>query len=150
VSHKKAATCYSRLGCAPWCILATHASVSLCLSAGMMTCRVNILTSTKTQMRVLPRLSVSTLPCLTTSTDARSPTKKKKIWVEGQHVPLLHAVVLLLRASRVRLIDFTASRLQTPGCDVVFCDLEGEDGLFDGPKGKPQFETYRCARLVHI
>jgi hypothetical protein len=45
---------------------------------------------------------------------------------------------------RVRLIDFTASRLQTPGGDVVFCDLEGEDGLFDGPKGKPQFETYRC------
>lgn len=27
---------------------------------------------------------------------------------------------------------------------MVFCDLEGEDGLFDGPKGKPQFETYRC------
>lgn len=63
-------------------------------------------------------------------------------------MPLLHAVVLLLHAFRVRLIDFTASRLQTPGCDVVFCDLEGEDGLFDGPKGKPQFETYRYARLV--
>lgn len=48
----------------------------------------------------------------------------------------------------MRLIDFTASRLQTPGGDVVFCDLEGEDGLFDGPKGKPQFETYRCACVV--
>lgn len=47
----------------------------------------------------------------------------------------------------MRLIDFTASRLQTPGGDVVFCDLEGEDGLFDGPKGKPQFETYRCVDM---
>lgn len=44
---------------------------------------------------------------------------------------------------RVRLIDFTASRLQTPGGDVVFCDLEAEDGIFDGAKGHPQFETYR-------
>lgn len=45
--------------------------------------------------------------------------------------------------SVVSLIDFTASRLQTPAGDVAFCDLEAEDGLFDGPKGKPQFETYR-------
>lgn len=43
----------------------------------------------------------------------------------------------------VCLIDFTASRLQTPGGDVAFCNLELEDGLFDGPKGKPQFEAYR-------
>jgi hypothetical protein len=47
--------------------------------------------------------------------------------------------------AEVTLIDFTASRLQTPGGDVAFCDLEGEEGLFDGPKGKPQFETYRWA-----
>jgi serine/threonine-protein kinase haspin len=46
--------------------------------------------------------------------------------------------------AEVTLIDFTASRLQTPGGDVAFCDLEAEEGLFDGPKGKPQFETYRC------
>lgn len=45
----------------------------------------------------------------------------------------------------VRLIDFTASRLQTPAGDIAFCNLEAEDGLFDGPKGKPQFETYRQA-----
>jgi serine/threonine-protein kinase haspin len=51
--------------------------------------------------------------------------------------------VVSLDACRVRLIDFTASRLQTPGGDVVFCDLEAEDGIFDGPKGQPQFETYR-------
>jgi serine/threonine-protein kinase haspin len=43
----------------------------------------------------------------------------------------------------VTLIDFTASRLQTPSCGVAFCNLEAEEGLFDGPKGKPQFETYR-------
>jgi hypothetical protein len=55
------------------------------------------------------------------------------------------APLVLLDACRVRLIDFTASRLQTPGGDVVFCDLEAEDGIFDGPKGQPQFETYRCA-----
>jgi hypothetical protein len=54
------------------------------------------------------------------------------------------AVVCCVFCYRVRLIDFTASRLQTPEGDVVFCDLEGEEGLFDGPKGKPQFETYRC------
>lgn len=46
--------------------------------------------------------------------------------------------------AEVTLIDFTASRLQTPGGDVAFCNLEAEEGLFDGPKGKPQFETYRC------
>jgi serine/threonine-protein kinase haspin len=45
--------------------------------------------------------------------------------------------------AEVTLIDFTASRLQTPGGDVAFCNLEAEEGLFDGPKGKPQFETYR-------
>jgi hypothetical protein len=59
---------------------------------------------------------------------------------------------VLLFLTRVRLIDFTASRLQTPDGDVVFCDLELEDGLFDGPKGKPQFETYRwgALRLMHL
>jgi serine/threonine-protein kinase haspin len=50
--------------------------------------------------------------------------------------------------AEVTLIDFTASRLQTPGGDVAFCDLEAEEGLFDGPKGKPQFETYRCGKSV--
>jgi serine/threonine-protein kinase haspin len=43
----------------------------------------------------------------------------------------------------VCLIDFTASRLQTPWGDVAYCNLEHEEGLFDGPKGKCQFETYR-------
>jgi hypothetical protein len=36
------------------------------------------------------------------------------------------------------LIDFTASRLQTPGGDVAFCDLSADPELFQGPKGNCQ------------
>ncbi|WIA16133.1 hypothetical protein OEZ85_012851 [Tetradesmus obliquus] len=50
--------------------------------------------------------------------------------------------------AEVTLIDFTASRLQTPGGDMAFCNLEAEEGLFDGPKGKSQFETYRRMRKL--
>jgi hypothetical protein len=57
---------------------------------------------------------------------------------------------MFLDACRVRLIDFTASRLQTPGGDVVFCDLEAEDGIFEGPKGQPQFETYRWVQTTSV
>ena len=41
------------------------------------------------------------------------------------------------------LIDFTASRLQTPGGDVAFCDLSADPELFQGPKGNCQADTYR-------
>lgn len=36
------------------------------------------------------------------------------------------------------LIDFTASRLQTPAGDVAFCDLSADPELFQGPKGNTQ------------
>lgn len=38
----------------------------------------------------------------------------------------------------VTLIDFTASRLQTPSGDVAFCDLSADPELFQGPKGNCQ------------
>ncbi|KIY92326.1 hypothetical protein MNEG_15636 [Monoraphidium neglectum] len=41
------------------------------------------------------------------------------------------------------LIDFTASRLQTPAGDVAFCDLSADPELFRGPKGNCQADTYR-------
>ncbi|GBF88054.1 hypothetical protein Rsub_00766 [Raphidocelis subcapitata] len=41
------------------------------------------------------------------------------------------------------LIDFTASRLQTPAGDVAFCDLSADPELFQGPKGNCQADTYR-------
>ena len=46
---------------------------------------------------------------------------------------------------KVSVIDFTASRLVTPG-KVAFCDLESEEGIFEGPAGEVQFDTYRAMR----
>jgi hypothetical protein len=44
------------------------------------------------------------------------------------------------------LIDFTASRLQTPGGDVAFCDLSADPELFQGPKGNTQVRPrFACA-----
>lgn len=70
---------------------------------------------------------------------------------------LLRAAPSLTTAARLRgmdvsvrtegvlatLIDFTASRLQTPGGDVAFCDLSADPELFQGPKGNCQADTYR-------
>ena len=48
---------------------------------------------------------------------------------------------------RASLIDFTASRLVTVGQGkVAFCDLEAEEGIFEGPEGEIQFDTYRAMR----
>eukprot|EP00775_Hariotina_reticulata_P005959 gene5959-6198_t len=58
------------------------------------------------------------------------------------------AIKIRTEGAVVCLIDFTASRLQTPWGDVAYCDLEQEEGLFDGPKGKCQFETYRRMRTI--
>lgn len=38
----------------------------------------------------------------------------------------------------VTLIDFTLSRLQLEGGDVVCCDLEADPEIFQGPKGDCQ------------
>lgn len=50
--------------------------------------------------------------------------------------------------AQVSLIDFTASRLRTLTGDVAFCDLRADPELFEGPKGVPQFESYRQMRKL--
>ncbi|XP_042401614.1 serine/threonine-protein kinase haspin homolog isoform X1 [Zingiber officinale] len=42
----------------------------------------------------------------------------------------------------ISIIDFTLSRINT-GEAILFLDLSADPGLFEGPKGDKQFETYR-------
>lgn len=51
---------------------------------------------------------------------------------------------------RVTLIDFTLSRLRTPGGQLAFCDLAADPEVFAGPRGDVQAEAYRrMQRLTH-
>ncbi|XP_074576235.1 serine/threonine-protein kinase haspin homolog [Curcuma longa] len=45
----------------------------------------------------------------------------------------------------ISIIDFTLSRINT-GEAILFLDLSADPGLFEGPKGDKQFETYRKMR----
>ncbi|KAJ9563692.1 hypothetical protein OSB04_008852 [Centaurea solstitialis] len=45
------------------------------------------------------------------------------------------------------IIDFTLSRINT-GEDILFLDLSSDPGLFEGPKGDKQSETYRKMKEV--
>ncbi len=46
------------------------------------------------------------------------------------------------------LIDFTLSRLDAEGGDVVYCDLQQDPEIFQGPKGDCQADTYRRMRTA--